>query len=239
MVSIDSLYDAPIPEELERAVREYRAWDVQQLALEQEKFTVTEPLYQYTGWSGLCRIIESQSVWFTEYRHLNDPSELSHGVEVAHEVLAAVARGADRRVGIFLQMVRDLLVPRNFDGSLDFFTASFTAHGDDLDQWRAYGDNARGFALGLAPKMFEVVDRAGLQANEMSFIGPVLYDKQAILARHKAAIDAAASIFLGACDMHAELMEDVNVGLPFIRRMADTLIASPLIWNCITSKHRG
>lgn len=49
MVSIDSLYDAPIPEELERAVREFRAWDVQQLALEQEKSTVTDPLYQYTG----------------------------------------------------------------------------------------------------------------------------------------------------------------------------------------------
>jgi hypothetical protein len=49
----------------------------------------------------------------------------------------------------------------------------------------------------------------------------------------------AASIFLGACDMHAELMEDVNVGLPFIRRMADILIASPPIWNCITSKHPG
>jgi Protein of unknown function (DUF2971) len=82
-------------------------------------------------------------------------------------------------------MIGDLLVPRNFVGNLDFFTASFTAERDDLGQWRAYADNGRGFALGFAPKMFEVVDGAGLEPNEMSFVGPVLYDRQAIFARHR------------------------------------------------------
>ena len=62
----------------------------------------------------------------------------------------------------------------NFDGSR-FLHSSFTLTAM-IDQMAAYGDNARGFALGLAPKMFEVVDHAGLQADEMSFIGPVLYD---------------------------------------------------------------
>lgn len=129
------------------------------------------------GW-----IIESESVWFTDYRHLNDPSELSHGVEVAHDVLTALAERADKRVGLFLQMIGDLLVPKNFVGNLDFYTASFTERRDDLGQWRAYGDNGHGFALGFAPKMFEVVDGGGLQPNEMSFVGPVLYDREKILA---------------------------------------------------------
>jgi hypothetical protein len=65
----------------------------------------------------------------------------------------------------------------------------------------------------------------------MSFVGPVRYDRQAIFARHQGAIVAAASIFLAANDA------DKRVGIPFIRRLADELIASPLIWNCITSKH--
>jgi hypothetical protein len=129
---------------------------------EQAQSAITMPLYQYTGWGGLCGIIESESVWFTDYRHLNDPSELSHGVEVAQEVLASVGQGADPRVGLFMEMIGDLLVPRNFVGNLDFFTASFTTERDDLGQWRAYADNGRGFALGFAPKMFEVVDGAGL-----------------------------------------------------------------------------
>jgi hypothetical protein len=71
----------------------------------------------------------------------------------------------------------------------------------------------------------------------MSFVGPVLYDREKILARHRRAIDAAASIFLAAAQTHAGLMAGRRVGIPFMRRMADELIASPLIWNCITSKH--
>lgn len=65
MMSTDSLYDTPIPKELEAAVDEYRRWNARHLASEQKSATVTVPLYQYTGWDGLCGIIESQSVWFT------------------------------------------------------------------------------------------------------------------------------------------------------------------------------
>jgi hypothetical protein len=237
LLPTDDAHDAPIPEQLETAVREYRAWDLRQLALEEKRSTVTEVLYQYTGWSGLRGIIESQSVWFTDYRHLNDRSELSYGVEVAHEVLAAVAQVADERVGMFLQTVRDRLIPRNFVGSLDFFTASFTAQRDDPGQWRCYGDDGRGFAIGFAPKMFAVVDGASFRANEKALVGPVLYDKQAIFARHKVAIEKAASILLATCNTHHKLVADKSVGWPFFRDMANTLIASPLIWNCITSKH--
>lgn len=235
--NFDHLYDGPLPAGLQAAVDEYVRWNARHLAAEQAQSTITVPLYQYTGWSGLCGIIESQSGWFTDYRHLNDPSELSHGVEVAHDVLIALAQGADKRVGLFLETIRDLLAPKNFIGSLDFFTASFTTRRDDLGQWREYAEKGHGFALGFSPKMFEIVDGAGLQANEMSFVGPVLYDRQAIFERHRRAIEAAVSIFLAAADAHADLMADQNVGWPFMRRMANEIIASPLIWNCITSKH--
>jgi len=85
--------------------------------------------------------------------------------------------------------------------------------------------------------MFAVVDGAGFKANEMAFVGPVRYDKQAIFARHMAAIEKAATIFLTICNTHRERMADSSLGWPFIRDMANTLIASRLIWNCITSKH--
>ena len=194
----DYLDGGSIRVELQAAVAQYRHWDAQQLEREQKESRVTVPLYQYTDWNGLCGIIESQSVWFTDYRHLNDPSELTHGVDVAHDVLTALAHGADRRVGLFLQTVRDLLVPKNFVGHLDFFTASFTKQRDDLGQRRAYGDYGRGFAPGFFPRMFEVVDGAGLEPNEISFVAPVLYDREAIFARHQRAIAAATSILLAA-----------------------------------------
>jgi hypothetical protein len=100
VVSTEGLYGGPIPEELEAACAEYARWNRRQVESEQAQSAITMPLYQYTGWGVLCGIIESESVWFTDYRHLNDPSELSHGVEVAQEVLHAVGQGADPRVGL-------------------------------------------------------------------------------------------------------------------------------------------
>lgn len=64
----------------------------------------------------------------------------------------------------------------------------------------------------------------------------MLYDRTAIFARHDAAIRAAATIFKAAADQHPDIMADKANGLPFMDRLAKELIASPLIWNCITSK---
>jgi hypothetical protein len=233
---IRALIDGPIPVELQVAIDEYSRWQAAHVEAEQRRVHVTVPLYHYTGLSALRGIIETESVWCTDYRHMNDPSELSHGVEVTHDVLTNVARGADDRVGLFCRWVGDLLVPRNFAGHLDFFTVSFTEQRDDPGQWKEYGDHGRGVAIGFSPSMFAIVDAAGLRPNEISFVGPVLYQRAAIFARHEAAIRAAASIFLAAVDRHPDVMADKAKGIPFIDRIAKELIASPLIWNCITSK---
>jgi len=106
--NLNQLDDGPLPEALENAVDEYIPWNARHIEAEQARSTITAPLYQYTDWTGLCGIIESQSVWITNYRHLNDPSEFSDGVEVAHEVMDALKSGADDRVRLLLGMVRDL-----------------------------------------------------------------------------------------------------------------------------------
>ena len=200
---------------------------------------VSAPLYHYTGLNALRGIIGTESVWCTDYRHMNDKSELSHGVEVAKDVLTRLATKADGRVRLFCQCVDGLLDIRNFDGNLDFYTASFTAQRDDPGQWERYGDHHRGVAIGFSPPMFGIVDAAGLQPHEMSFVGPVLYDRAAIFARHDAAIRAAAVSFLTAAEQHPGIMADEANGLPFMDRLAKELIASPLIWNCITSKEHA
>lgn len=234
-----ALIQGPIPAELQAAVDEYCRWRAGHVEAEQDKVRVAVPLYHYTGLSALRGIIETESMWCTDYRYMNDPSELSHGVQIAHEVLTKLATEADGRVQLFCQWVGNLLVPSNFTGSLDFYTASFTAQRDDPWQWERYGDNGRGVAIGFSPSMFGIVDAAGLQPNELSFVGPVLYERAAIFARHDAAIRAAASTFLDAAEQHAEIMADKAQGFPFMDGLAKELIASPLIWNCITSKEQA
>ena len=222
MTSTDPEFDFPdLPAPLQAAVEWLDAWCQAALQAQEEKDCVAAPLYHYTSTAGLKAIIDSQQLWFTDYRHLNDSKELQLGIEQAHEALRLAQEGADGRVGLFLRMVADLLSLENLD-TLAFFVGSFTRSRDDLGQWRAYADNGRGVAIGFAPAMFAVGAVVSPSANENAFIGSVLYDTSAALARHRAAIDAAAAIFQETVDTNVKLLRDKAVGVSFMR-----LFASP------------
>src|SRR5215475_13210504 len=94
---------APLPPVLQQAIEKFTAWAEQHLRTEQDAATITVPLYHYTDGRGLKGILESGRVWFTDYRHLNDPSELTHGIEMAHDVARGLGTGADGRIGLFLE----------------------------------------------------------------------------------------------------------------------------------------
>ncbi len=232
-----------IPAVLQDAIAKFEKWSEQQQASEQTKNTIEAPLYHYTDGRGLKGIIESQKIWFTDYRHFNDPSELIHGIDMARDVARIIATGADGRVRLFLETLVELLETlvdmfshRNFPATLEFFIASFSRERDDLGQWRAYADNGRGFAIGFAPCMFRIVENP--QTDKLGeFVGPVLYTTDEVRARHRLSIEEAASIFLDTVNANADLVRDKTVGFPFMQEMAREIIASPLIWNCLTSKH--
>ena len=194
-------------------------------------------LYHYTDGRGLKGIMESQTIWFTDYRHLNDPSELVHGLEVAHDVIRLLETGADKRVRYFLDYLRRIFIEENFSEMLQFFIASFSDDRDDLGQWRAYADNGRGYAIGFAPRQFQETDKFDRTADENVFVGRVIYDMRTFTERHHIAIDEAIRIFLETINANAKLIEDHSVGIPFMQKFATEIIASPLIWNCLTSKH--
>jgi hypothetical protein len=46
-----------------------------------------QTIYHYTSLDALLGIVESQSVWLTDYSYLNDKRELVHGVEIVTEVI--------------------------------------------------------------------------------------------------------------------------------------------------------
>ena len=131
---------------------------------------MTETLYHYTDVRGLKGILEAGQIWFTDYRHLNDPSELTHGIDMARDVAHHIATGADGRVRLFLDYFLDLFRHDNFAPTLEFFIACFSRARDDLGQWRAYADNGRGVAIGLSPSLFAVAD-ARRPVNSRSLSG--------------------------------------------------------------------
>jgi hypothetical protein len=65
----------------------------------------------------------------------------------------------------------------------------------------------------------------------------VRYSLADVCGRHEACLDQAAAIFLAAANANADLLADKSIGIPFMYQFVREIIASPLIWNCLTSKH--
>jgi hypothetical protein len=177
-----------LPTELERAIAEYNTWIDGELKKE-EANKIGNTLYHYTTVAGLKGIIESESIWFTDFRHMNDPSEIEHGIELCRDVIRLSKPGKDGRVGMFLDMLADFMRLDNFTRALEYFIGSFSLAADDLGQWRAYADNGRGVAIGFAPHLFRIENTTDKKPNEAAFVSRVIYDLDAACSRHVRAIE--------------------------------------------------
>lgn len=101
-------------------------------------------VYHYTSLEGLIGIVDSRSVWMTEFGYLNDLREVRYGVDLLLENLRQMLKD-DNEAG-----VRDLLSAwvEKLEGAPNrVCITSFSADGDSLSQWRAYGPVAIGFPV--------------------------------------------------------------------------------------------
>jgi hypothetical protein len=110
-------------------------------------------LYQYTNETGMKGILESKTFWATHFRYLNDDKEIVYADEMMSEIL-------DARIGknALLDEIYHIVLGKDYgDPSVnkawdyDLFVISFSQEHDDLNQWRAYGDDGKGYAIGIRP----------------------------------------------------------------------------------------
>jgi hypothetical protein len=204
---------------------------------QQKADEVQQPLYHYTTDEGLKGIFETEQLWFTGYRFQNDPDEFLYGKQLALEALdtyAAAARNTFEKQ--LIESVRSILTSDQWDSALDVFLACFTRKRDDSKQWETYGDNGRGFAIGFAPQMFAIEDPAFKTRIDKILCGPVVYDQEKALSRHKEAIGWALDEFLKAARLYPHLMMPPTNKDAFMKEMRMSLIAQPLIWYSLTAK---
>jgi hypothetical protein len=96
-------------------------------------------------------------------------------VSIAADALNAQASGAPLAVQLF---ARDFRRYQTDAEIADAFACSFSIKGNDLEQWRGYADNGRGYAIGFDGKMLETAftQKAGQPiAEHMTF--PVCYEE--------------------------------------------------------------
>ena len=178
-------------------------------------------LYQYTDVAGLRGMIAEKELWATNLAYCNDSSEFHYGISKFVEVLRATnvapATSAKRKIA-------DELINRlqNKDRS-DTYVYCLTEQGDQLSQWRGYGDRGFGYSIGFD---FDVVTKLyGVATHSW-----VLYNEQAHAKMcKKVTVGLVSSLIrsLPCADVaNAEttiadiVMEDINTGLPFFKHPA-------------------
>jgi hypothetical protein len=69
-----------LPHTLETAIQDYHDWSDKYFRTVEARNKVTTPRFHYTDLRGLDGIFKSGQIWFADYRHLNDQTELMHGI---------------------------------------------------------------------------------------------------------------------------------------------------------------
>jgi len=112
---------------------------------------VPELLFHYTTSTGMRGILDSSRLWATNYRFLNDASEVAYGANLFESLIRdRLTTAQNDVVSEFLS--RTLHTANGFNGMVDCYIACFCARDDLLNQWRTYAESGGGYALGLQTK---------------------------------------------------------------------------------------
>lgn len=102
-------------------------------------------VYHYTDASGLQGIISTGVLWATDYRYLNDSSELRYIFRLATQAVETQLRSKSHGplAQAFLEYVSTTPPPY---GDTVYYLCCFSESDNSLSQWRAYGGR-QGFSL--------------------------------------------------------------------------------------------
>lgn len=149
-------HSTQLPPHLTKALSEFGQW-----IREREKaydVSTDRPVFHYTDANGLNGILSSNTLWFTDIGHLNDPSEFRFGRDFALDALksAGAEAGTERLVRVFCERMLSGLDKAQQQFAM--FVGSFSTNADELGQWRAYADDGQGFCLGVSKSVFAATD---------------------------------------------------------------------------------
>jgi len=232
------MIETKLPPMVDQAVAEFQQWWVD---LREHMVTAPSedlPLYHYTNASGLTGILSCGDIWLTNILHLNDPSEFAYGMGLAKDLMRErLEKEQPIAQGLLALMAAALGEAKTFTSVMGFFVASFSSNGDELEQWRAYGDDGRGFSIGVAPKVFQMsslIERPKRPPNEAIILSRVIYDEQTAVQRQRTVIDKIVQI--ASRFASSDYLQDSTALKQFYIKMLSGFLTA-IVWNSITTKH--
>lgn len=117
-------------------------------------------VWHYTDLVGLGGTLSQRKLRLTNPFFLNDPGEIAYGENLAKNILEEIANEGDREAKKF----RDEYL--RFNEEEQFYEPhvfSFCEEGNDLNLWRTYGREGKGFAVGFdSGTLMTEIERIGL-----------------------------------------------------------------------------
>lgn len=95
-------------------------------------------IYHYTDLNGLKGIIESGSLWATNFSFLNDSNELTHGMNCLENALQYLKGDFNPKTLTFIEQA---LTHFRMHRAAHVYNLSFCLGPDLLSQWRGYGSS--------------------------------------------------------------------------------------------------
>lgn len=106
-------------------------------------------LYHYTNQDGLLGIIKEREIWASHHQCLNDTQEFLHAKDLVIKVIDDHISNTDNSKIKLLKEMKSILNETKGNEEVNLYVTSFSEESDSLSQWRAYGGQTAGFALGF------------------------------------------------------------------------------------------
>jgi len=153
-----------------------------------------EKVFHYTDTSGLLGMLASGVLWATDYRFLNDSSEIAYIYRVASDLVTRKFVG--RYEGLAAAFVDHAALTDPPYTEVPYYLCCFSELDNSLSQWRAYGGR-QGFSVGLPGDISTVAghDPRGRQNPGITLL-KVNYDR----GEQERYITALVEALVGICD---------------------------------------
>ena len=106
-------------------------------------------LYHYMDQNGLLGIIKRKEIWASHHQCLNDTQEFLHAKSIIRAEINKRCASTNSESRSSFETMRAALDGPGME-EVNLYVASFSQDGDSLPQWRAYGGQVSGFALGFS-----------------------------------------------------------------------------------------
>ncbi len=163
---------------------------IQQIAQSLYSGSPDELLYHYTTIGGLQGIVESQCLWASDVRYMNDSAELQYIIRLLRErnesTSSPIGEGSQDR-SLLAQFI-DWIEYRMTNGHM-VFAASFRANGNLLSQWRGYSRIGKGVSIG-----FKGSDIQQLLTDKQFQLGRCIYRREDQIALIDRVLDSLSTM---------------------------------------------